>query len=198
MEVIHRIGENTLHIKNLPRKLSKWGIEYKVQPLPGKRKNALITFDIPESHPSWDAVHKRITAKGSFDAYHTFFDEEEIASADWVRLISWFEQGYPQPQKSWVGDPINYDEKCGSCGTYKQVAPFQIKKEPNLGKKDFMSLHWGWHIFASLSTVQELQRNDIRGFEAWDVPIFKQDKISERIKQLVPLVTAKPALHEKK
>jgi hypothetical protein len=197
MEVIHHIGVNTLHIKNLPGKLSEMGVDYKEQSLPGIRTNALITFDISESHESWLSVHKLISSAGAFDMYDTFFEEEEIASAKWVRLISAFEHGYPQPEETWVTDPINYSEKCNSCGTYKQVAPFQIRSEPKLGKKDFMSLYWGWNIFASIVAIKEFDRHELEGFEAWDVLIYKKDKISEKIKQLVPLLTAEPALIEK-
>jgi hypothetical protein len=168
------------------------GIEYKKTP--GLHGYYLITFEIEESDPRWPQVAELVREKNAPDFFNTVFTQEEILSAEWVRLVPMFEQGYPQPEATWVTDPINYEEHCPQCGTFRQTASFRLKKEPNLGKRDFMSLYWTYALFCTARVLSELEVHEIQGYEVWDTVIHKTDTPSERVSQLFIPHIANPGL----
>ncbi len=102
---------------------------------------------------------------------YTTFTREKVLGAEWLRLIPTFKRGYPQPESTWVTNPINYEDACPQCGIFRQTASFRLRKEPCLGKKDFLSLFWTYALFCTGEVLREFERQGIRGYEVWDAII---------------------------
>jgi hypothetical protein len=193
MEIWHRVGFTS--VDNVDAILGKLGIKYKKTPgLPSGYY--LITFEIKESDPRWLQIAELMREKGKADLFFdTVFSQEEILSAEWVRLIPTFEQGYPQPEATWVRNPINYEGKCPQCGAgYRQVAPFRLAKEPCLGRHDFFSLYWTYTVFCTPRVLETLRAHAIRGYEVWEALLHKTGQPSRSVSQLVFPHMAGPGL----
>lgn len=193
MEVWHRVGFNVGVHPHFREALDRLQIKYQVLPLPG-RAEGVIHFDISESDAHWAEIAEWIRIAQASDMFDTIFTPEEILAAQWLRLVPVFEQGYPQPQGTWVRDPVNYADHCPQCGTYRQVESFRIKKEPNLGKNDFMSLYWTYALFCTPRVVEPLQSHHLEGYEVWDVVLHRREVRSEKVVQLFIPGVADPAL----
>lgn len=193
MEIQHRIAFNGDTKPKFKLNIDKLGIKYEVSPLPG-HTIGLVYFDIFESDPNWMQVQTLVQEIGASDVYDTIFTEEEILGAPWSRLIPVFEQGYPQPESSWSVNPITYEGHCPECGVYeKQGDNFRIKKEPRLGKNQFMTLHWGYALFTTSTVLAELANQQVQGYEVWDVLIHKTGRASKTISQIYIPHVAKAA-----
>jgi len=193
MEIWHRVGFTS--VDNVDAILGKLGIKYKKTPgLPSGYY--LITFEIKESDPRWLQIAELMREKGQADLFFdTVFSQEEILSAEWVRLIPIFEQGYPQPEATWVRNPINYEGQCPQCGAgYRQVAPFRLAKEPRLGRHDFFSLYWTYTVFCTPRVLETLRAHAIRGYEVWEALLHKTGQPSRLVSQLVFPHVAGPGL----
>jgi len=193
MEIWHRVGFTS--VDNVDAILGKLGIKYKKTPgLPSGYY--LITFEIKESDPRWLQIAELMREKGKADLFFdTVFSQEEILSAEWVRLIPIFEQGYPQPEATWVRNPINYEGQCPQCGAgYRQVAPFRLAKEPRLGRHDFFSLYWTYTVFCTPRVLETLRAHAIRGYEVWEALLHKTGQPSRLVSQLVFPHVAGPGL----
>jgi len=190
MEIWHRITFG--HKDYVDTIIEAMDIKYKRSPLPGE--GYLIHIDISESNSLWPQLAALVQQKNALDIFDTVFSSEEILNAEWVRLIPVFERGYPQPEDVWSTNPINYKENCPQCGTFRQKSSFRLKKEPNLGKKDFMSLYWTYALFCTPRVLNELEAQGIRGYEVWDAIIHKTDSPSEKVSQLFIPNIASPGL----
>ena len=193
MEIWHRVGFTS--VDNVDAILGKLGIKYKKTPgLPSGYY--LITFEIKESDPRWLQIAELMREKGQADLFFdTVFSQEEILSAEWVRLIPIFEQGYPQPEATWVRNPINYEGQCPQCGAgYRQVAPFRLAKESRLGKHDFLCLYWTYTVFCTPRVLEALRAHAIRGYEVWEALLHKTGQPSKLVSQLVFPHVAGPGL----
>jgi len=182
MEIWHRVAVNTSKRK-FAEAIKNLGVPHHLQDLPGK-PNGFMYFDIKESDPRWTAVSDLILQLGASDICETFFDDDEIRKAEWVRLISAFEQGYPQPKSDWPLKQLSYENVCPKCGVYNQVASLRIQKEPHVGKKSFMSPIWVGEIFCTSEVISALRDVQANGFDAWDVKIHKTNEISAVVQQL--------------
>ncbi len=160
----------------------------------GLHGNYLITFEINESDPRWPQVSELVRRTGAPDLLNTVFTQEEILGADRLRLIPRFEQGYPQPKESWITNPINYDNFCRQCGTFRQKTSFRVKKEPSLGKKDFMTLYWTYALFSTTRVLGEFEAQRTRGYEVWPLVIHKTNTPSEEVSQLFIPTIMSPGL----
>ena len=182
MEIIHRISINSLKDNEFFTILKEIGIQYKSLELPGKKSN-LIIFDISESNPNWEKVSKLITNYGASNVIETFFSPEEIKNAEWIRIMA-YEHGYPQPENSWPFNNSSYKIICPQCAIHEQVGNMRIKKEPNLGKKDFMSLVWTNEIFVTDKILTGLVSIGAKGYEVRDVIINKTEIPSQVVHQI--------------
>lgn len=190
MDIWHRV---TFSYKdNVDSAFEALNLKYKKNPFPGE--GYLIHFDIYESAVVWPQVEALIRQKNALDVFDTIFTPEEILQAEWVRLIPVFEQGYPQPYATWVTNPINYKDHCPACGTFQQATSFRLKKEPHLGKQDFMSLFWTYALFCTPHVFDELEAHGIRGYEKWDAIIHKIALPSQKVSQLYVPTVANPGL----
>jgi|WetSurMetagenome_2_1015567.scaffolds.fasta_scaffold206371_2 hypothetical protein len=188
MEIKHRISINSSDAKLLV-KIDNFGINYNLIELPGKGGN-FITFNIFESDPHWNEVinivktHKNFAIYDDGDIFETLFSEEEIRNADWLRFKSTFEQGYPQPKLHWPIKQLSYNLICNKCAIHSQTASMRIIREPNLGRKSFMSLMWTNEILCKPEVLVTFETIGIKGYEVWDVLIHKTSIPSEKIKQI--------------
>jgi hypothetical protein len=190
MEIWHKITFG--HKDNVDAAIKAMNVKHKMSPLPGD--GYLIHIDISESDPLWPQLSALVQQKKALDIFDTVFTPGEILETEWIRLIPSFEQGYPQPEKTWVTNPINYESHCQECGTFRQTASFRLKKEPNLGKKDFMSLYWTYALFCTPRVLSELETHRIRGYEVWNAIIHSTNALSQKVSQLFISTVAKPGL----
>ena len=75
----------------------------------------------------------------------TLYDKQDFEKSTLYAYIGAWENGYPQPEKNFGYREVTYDTSnyCKECGTGAvQKAPFQIKKQPNWGKKMMFDLGW--------------------------------------------------------
>jgi ribosomal protein S27AE len=169
------------------------GVKYKKFLLPGE--HYVVIFEIAETDHRWPQVTELIREKNAADLFHTVFTPEEILSAEWIRLIPIFEQGYPQPKETWVENPLNYENECPKCGAgFRQKAPFRLAKEPRLGKHDFLCLYWTYTVFCTPKVLEALQAHQIRGYEVWEAIIHRINQPSKVVSQLVFPNVAGPGL----
>lgn len=199
MEIIHKIGFN---LKNSP-KLYDLVVEHKIKhtniSLPGEGGN-LICFNISENNPFWDETLISLQTSLKFDIYHsgdnfeTYFTENEIRSAEWLRVKSEFDHGYPEPNGLWPVKQKSLINVCSRCGIYEQNNHFRIAKEPRMGKNSFMSLISSGEIFATGNVFDKFAAINTTGFEAREVILHRKNEISQIIKQVYITQKAAPGL----
>ena len=184
MEIWHHIGINPKPL--LEARLESLGVNLTRHPLPGGHYT--VTFDADELDPLWSRIEPVIRYESKVDIYETSFTQEEIRTAEWVRLHPTFEWGYPQPEETWQFEPRNLAQKCPKCGAgYTQIAPYRISKEPRIGTRDFLCLYWTYTTaFCTKRVVGQLQKQSLRGYEVWDAILHHTGSPSETISQLVP------------
>jgi len=174
--------------------LDKLGITYTKAPLPAP-DTYIIAFDITESDPKWPEVKELITERRALDIWETEFAPEEIISADWVRLMPTFLQGYPQPDGAFKWRDNAYAYVCAGCGIKDgQKEPFYLKKEPKMGKNDFVALYWIHKVFCTFKVLAVLEASQIKGYETRDALMWRTKQPSQTVKQLVIPHIADPGL----
>jgi len=193
MRINHRVGLNSKKDTEFFSEVKKMGIEYETIDLPGGMSQ-IVYFDILESDPNWNTVSNLIKTKGASDRFETYFTDEEILNAEWVRLIPTYEHGYPQPKSTWIKNHETYDDFCSECGTYRQVNSFRIKDEPNLKRNDFMKLIWGSAVLCTPRVFQTYETHEMQGFEKWPIIIHDRDTPSNKVAQLYISEIANPGL----
>lgn len=198
MNIKHRINVNSTDEEFLSA-IVTMGVENKVIQLPGTG-GRLITILVSESDPHWGAIvelvktQKQFEIYGEGDLFETTFSEDEIRRSSWLRLISTFEQGYPQPKPHWPIKQLSYDIICPKCAIYRQTRPMRLGKEPNLGRKSFMSTIWAAEIFCTQDVILGLGSIQAKGYEVWDALIHKTGKPSESVRQLYVPGIGSPAM----
>jgi len=198
MDIKHRISVNSTDT-NFLSAIRDMKIEHKSIQLPGTG-GLLTTIFIFESDPNWNALvqlvknQKHFEIYGNGDQFETVFSEDEIKKSEWLRLISTFEQGYPQPKSHWPLKQLSYDILCAKCAIYKQINPMRLAKEPSLRKKSFMTTIWTSEIFCTPEVIQGLELLKVKGYEVWDAIIYKIGEPSERVSQLYVPGIASPGV----
>lgn len=190
MEIWHRVTFNASSKQKFFNTIEDLELNHKTLQLPGDG-GLLVFVDIAESDPNWPEVSRLISSIGAADLQETFFTDEEIRNAEWLRMISVFEQGYPQPKNPWPFKQSDRDLLCSNCAIYNQIAPIHIAKEPHMGKKSFMHTIWTMEIFCTPEVFQGLEEIHAKGYESWDVILHKSGQISEKVRQLyVPSIAS--------
>ena len=191
MDIWHRI---TFHkLEEMEGELNNLSVKYKKVPLFGD--SYLISFDIAESDPSWPLVAKFVQQKNAPNIYDTIFTKQEILEAEWVRLKPIFEQGYPQPKDTFEWRDNTFSFVCHKCGiAHGQKAPFHLRKEPKMGKNDFLSLYWAYTLFCNAKVIAVFDANQFQGYEALEALIHRTNQSSKTVKQLFVPHIAKPGL----
>ncbi|HAL16000.1 MAG TPA: hypothetical protein DCP32_04370 [Anaerolineaceae bacterium] len=196
MKILHRISINSVKDAELMSVVTKFNIDHTAIASPSGGSQ-LVTFVIEETNDRWPVISRLVSIRGAVDLAETFFSDEEIRTAEWLRLISTFEQGYPQPKMDWPLKQSSRELLCAKCVTYKQIAPMRVAKEPHMGKKSFMSLIWENEIFCTPEVFRGLEEIQAKGYEEWDVLIHKTGQISEKVRQLfIPAIAGLGVLVE--
>lgn len=173
-------------------RLDALGVVFEKMPL---STHYVIRVDISESHPRWQEIAALVQEKDALDIYQTLFSRQEILQAEWSFLELLFHHGYPQPEDTWEWKAIVYEDYCLKCGIgYRQKAPFHLKKEPRLGKKDFLSLHWTHTVFCTPKVLDRLQLAGIQGYEVWPAVLHRTGQSATEVSQLVFPRVANPGL----
>ncbi len=199
MEINHRISFNgDVHVA-FYTEVKRLNLKHIISPLPG-HDVGLVTFEITESNPGWGEIRELVELFDPLDLVGTSFSPEEIINSEWNRLVPMHEWGYPQPksQMEWV--QLTYENECPTCGAgYSQKAPFQIQKDPKLGKYSFFTLFWTYTLFCKRNVVNTLQNSGINGFEVWSANLQTTNQPSTLISQLTfPVITASGLANEDK
>jgi rubredoxin len=193
MDIWHRVSFNASTKPDFLEAIQDLGIINKTLELPGGG-GMMVFIDIMESDPHWTIISELVATRGAVNMVETIFTNEEIRNAEWLRLISTFEQGYPQPKPHWPIKQLSYDIVCPKCAIYKQTHPMRLAKEPHLGRKSFMSLIWAAEIFCTPEVILGLESIQARGYEVWPALIHKTGKPSERVRQLYVPGIASPGV----
>lgn len=195
MEISHRISINSVTKHSFFEKIKKMNISYESLDLPGG-KSSLVFFDMYESDANWPEISELINVYKPTDIVDTFFSDEEIRSARWLRLVPSFEYGYPEPKSQWPIKQETHELLCSKCATKHQVNSFRIAKEPKLKNNSFMTLISCGEIFAVQEVFKQFHENSFSGYEAWDVLMHKTEMPSLTIKQIYVPRLAAPGLIE--
>jgi hypothetical protein len=196
MYIYHRISFNSSRTPEFLKMLINEGISYRELELPGGG-NSLIIFEITEEDPKWSSISNYINEYGASDVIETFYSNDDIRKAEWLRMWVWFEQGYPQPQSTWPLSQQSYQLECSNCIIHQQIDSMRLKKEPHLGKKSFMGTIWTQEVFATPEVFSGLEALGAKGYEVWNAVIHKTGQPVENVRQLyVPEVAAPGFLPE--
>ncbi|MBI4303339.1 MAG: hypothetical protein HY665_03240 [Chloroflexi bacterium] len=188
MEISHTYGFHENEIPGYEDALRAIGIEYRV------RAN-LVSIKVNECDPRWEQVEHWVEDKKPLRGVETYFDIEEVLSAEWVRLLPGFEQGYPQPAEDMAWRDITLENVCPDCGAgYRQKAPFRLLKEPRMGKYDFLSPTWTYTFLGTPKIIKALGACGLRGYQVWPAMIHRSDTPSKVVSQLVFPHVAGPGL----
>lgn len=189
MDIFHRVSFNSTSSPKLLKAIEELGITYKVIELPGGGGKAIF-FEISESDPLWENTLQLLKTNLGFDIYRggdvfeTFFTENEIRATEWVRLIPTFEHGYPQPQTNWPFKQLSLSNVCPKCGIYEQTSNMRLKKEPNIGKKAFMTLIGIGEVFARPLVFSSFESIGAKGYDVWEAIIHKTQQPSKEVSQI--------------
>lgn len=105
-----------------------------------------VGIDASESARNWPDVEAWMQRRRPSDLVSTRFTDGEIAAAPWLGLKAQLHQGFPQPRDGEFGYlDVTYDTRdhCSACGIgLRQKAPFQMKGDPNWGRRGILQMHW--------------------------------------------------------
>lgn len=189
MQIAHKLTFS--HRDEVDSVLKAFTINTKQSILPGG--GYLIHIDVAEDDIEWPRLRMLAREKNAVDVYTTIFTAAEIEAAEWVRLSPAYEQGYPQPEDGW--EEATYAHACPECGAgYQQIAPFRLRREPRLGRHDFMSLYWAYTLFATPAVFAVLAEAGITGYEQWPALLRSSAEPSQLVMQVLCIAAAHPAL----
>jgi hypothetical protein len=191
MEIFHQLNFRSDETPRLVELIKEYDLEFNAVDLPNKTGQS-IRLRIPESNKAWSLILPWVGNTKIRHHVETYFSEREISEAEWLRVKSVYAHGYPQPEDTWVTRPNNLADVCRICGTYRQVSPFRIKEEPNLGKRQFMSLEWtGGILFTLPLVIERLEANEMKGFETWNAILHRTGLPAKTVLQLfTPIITS--------
>jgi hypothetical protein len=108
-------------------------------------------FDVSESAIEWPAIQDWIRRREPSDLIRARFSEDEVRQASWIALRADLQQGYPQPHEDEFGylqATFDLTDYCPVCGIgLRQKAPFQMKGEPQWGRRAILQLNWVFDEF---------------------------------------------------
>ncbi len=139
MRIVHRVSK-TIDIA-MQRELAILNIKVEI---------GLCTFEVDESHPSWDEVEAWISKWDAIDIVHTEFSKSELSSAAVLELCPSWHHGYPEPSAEMAFLKETYVESsvCKVCGSGKvQQHSFRLKQEPKWGNRQALQLNWVFDEF---------------------------------------------------
>ena len=177
MRIIHRVSKNLT---------AEAATELVHLDIPGAQPG-LFTFEINEQDERWPKVSVWVVEHGAVDIVSTAFSPEELDSAGWLELVSDWHHGYPQPDDEnfgYLSATYDLSDYCRACGIGKrQVAPFQMKKEPKWGRHSIVQLNW---VFDEYFVKPEIWEGVFKGFGVRSRPVHNRK--GEELETVVQLV----------
>lgn len=151
-------------------------------------------FQIQEAHPAWAELKARLGNKHTYIV--TKFTEEEQLNAEWCIIYGESTLGNAiLPSFKWSDKIIA--GVCKNCGAgWRQVAPYQLKKELPSFKRHFGSFGVGFELFAKPEVVQTLCDAGVIGFEVLPLMLKKEKRAANSLSQLITTQIAGPAIAE--
>ena len=129
----------------------------------------ITSFDIEEDDPRWEKVVALATRFSATHTVRTDFSDPELDASVFLGLLACSNRGYPEPHEKmgYLAATFDLTEFCRNCGVgKKQIAPFQMRKDPGLKSTSMMQLNW---VFDEFFTSPE----------AW-AAVFKPEGIKAR------------------
>jgi len=201
MKIKHRISFHPKDHPKVKKRLMQLGIELKELFMHEDTKYSLgCHFNIYEDDPLWPEVEKVLSSAEIpiTDAdTDTEFTQEEIMSAEWVRIYPSHFVGYPMPKDhgEWMILSYTSEKECQVCGIeLRQKAPIHLKDEPKMGRNHFMGIFWVYDIFAQNKVFDVLLKNGITGFEVYPAIHYKKKVPLNTIKQLKVISELSPGV----
>jgi len=120
-------------------------------------KEGLVTFEVDESHPTWNTIRDWIQKRRAVDVIRTTFTEAEVSRAAWLVLVADWHCGYPQPDEDYLSATYDLSAYCTVCGIgAKQRAAFRMNNEPNWRNNGILQLNWVFDEFFVKPIVWEM------------------------------------------
>lgn len=148
--------------------------------------------DISENSSLWAEAKAYMGDKPHF--LNTFFTDEERLAAEWCILRG---RGVLKPTEPvggyWSHD--YYEDRCSPCGTgWRQIAPFHVAKQPQLGRNAFASFGSAYELFAINEVFTALEIEGIKGLDSWPLLVGKNKHPADGVRQLLVKSVAEPAI----
>jgi hypothetical protein len=178
VEIVHRVA---IHVDpTVIDELRALGIDPNVDEI-------LAWFDVAESAPNWPDIERWIRGRRPSDIASTRFTAAEIAAARWLVPSATQEQGFPQPREDEFGyREVTYDtsDYCSACGVgLRQKAPFQMKGDPNMGRRGLLQMHW---VYDELFAAPAVWKSIFKPFGVAARPVTKPSgTVLQKVVQLV-------------
>lgn len=187
MRIIHRVCLNNQADAKVLKKMQSLGVLTREVGTAGVAQMAV--FEIAEDSAMWDEVNRVLTkAKVQAVTTRTEFSDEEIVTAEWVRVRPSSIQGYPMPETNngWRTLSFDANTECAICGIGRQqIAPIQLKSEPKMRDVRFVGLNWILDILACLDVLAVMAGEGITGFSEREVIHYRSGNPIQTVKQLV-------------
>jgi len=149
----------------------------------------LIIFDISEDDERWRDVERIIKKYGASDITTTKFTAKEKREAKYLRMVSTWHHGYPEPaiDNQFINVTYNTSNYCPTCGVgLIQKDSFRFNKEPAWGKKEVLQVNWVFDdFFVKPSTYKKI----FQPFEVEALPVLNH-KTGKPLKSVVQLKIA--------
>jgi hypothetical protein len=175
--------------------LQEWQIKYEyVYSSIERTQITHLLVTVTESNPGWQYIAPLVNKAGV--ASWTDFSREEIEHAEWLVARPNYSIGYPPPEDT-IWSKHYTETECTNCKIgWHQIAPYHIKKEPNLKRNTFASFWGGFELFCTPEVVASFEAEQIKGYVTWPILIHKTSKPSRYLRQIIVPGTAQAALVE--
>ena len=159
---------------------------------PGSPRPKHFTFEIQETDPLWRPLSQFL--RGEYTLIRTTFTDQERLDAEWCIMRGEFSIEEAAAQDYGWGDEF-FRNRCKDCGSgWEEVAPLQLKREPNLDNNQFCGFGSGFELFCTPLVLGELSRRGYKGFETWPLMSGTTGRPVESVKQIVVTEVAKPTI----
>ena len=148
-----------------------------------------VGVDIYASNLYWPMLEEILKSDRIPYVGEMIFNKKELLAAEWMIVRSKWSYGWSEPQKDFPFSHITFsdEEACGKCyyGLI-QRAPFQIKKAPSWGRRNFFSLFDKRDtLFVSDKARSVFEKENICGIEFSEVRNKNGNSKLSNINQLV-------------
>ncbi|MBI9047480.1 MAG: hypothetical protein JEZ06_23545 [Anaerolineaceae bacterium] len=189
MKIIRRITIE--YSEEIHRILQENKIRVDISKLFGNHK--LLHFNIAESHHLWSELPSKGFDFKIVSSEETVFNEAEIRSAKWNRMICGFENSYPHIDDIVELGNYIFEFFCDECGIgINQQKSYRTKKEVKIGKKHIMSLNDEFEFYTTHEVFSKMEASGISGYQKLPLILDKTDRPSEVVSQIFIDTILKP------